>query len=171
MNGRADKDKQTLTCAHCLEGLQEYLDGTLEKSRSLEFFVHLRDCPGCQRELESLKGVFTLLDGLPDREVPADFDRAVLASVPYASYRAMEPLRRQRIPVFLEREALPGFVRSPLIRRLGLAVAVAAAAVGLAVDGAQWSLPVAFLGALPEILVRLQDLGRRAVTAMRRSES
>ena len=48
MNGKNNKPDQALACDDCRAGLQEYLDGTLEKPESLRFFLHLRDCAGCQ---------------------------------------------------------------------------------------------------------------------------
>ncbi|MBE0564356.1 MAG: zf-HC2 domain-containing protein, partial [Krumholzibacteria bacterium] len=126
MEGRNDRDGMTLACADCRGDLQEYLDGTLEKTRSVAVFLHLRACEGCRREHAGLQALFGLLGSLPPRPVPEGFDAPILASVPLAAYRAMEPLRRERVPVFLEAEALPGFVRSRAVRAAGLVVAAAA---------------------------------------------
>ena len=158
-----------LGCLDCRDGLQEYLDGTLDKKQSLRFFLHLRECSACQAEQATLRGLFALLDSLPQHEVPADFDDAILASVPYASYLAMEPLRRERVPVYLEEHFLPQFVRSRVTRAVGLGLTVAAVAAALAGEGAVWLPAAAVVGALPELLVRLQGLGRRVV-ALGRAE-
>ncbi len=171
MYGKKNKPDLPLTCDECGRGLQEYLDGTLEKPESLRFFLHLRDCTACQGEHDRLQGLFRMLESLPDHEVPADFDRAVLASVPYAAYRAMEPLRRDRVPVYLEEAFLPRFVRARLTRLVGFGVASVAAALALRGDGSAL-LPVLIVtGLLPEIVVRLQGLGRRALETTRRAES
>jgi len=171
MYGKNNKPDGPLACHECRQGLQEYLDGTLEKPESLRFFLHLRDCPGCQVEQNRLQGLFRMLDSLPDHEVPADFDQAVLASVPYAAYQAMEPLRRDRVPVYLEEAFLPRFVRARLTRLVGFGVASVAAALALRGDGSAVLPIVIVAGLAPEIMVRLQGLGRRALETARRAES
>jgi anti-sigma factor RsiW len=171
MYGKKNKPGEPLACDACREGLQEYLDGTLVKPESLRFFLHLRDCSACQEEHDRLEGMFQMLEALPDHEVPADFDEAILASVPYAAYQAMEPLRRERVPVFLEEAFLPRFVRSRVTRWAGFGVSAVSAGLALTGDGAA-VLPVLMVaGLVPEILVRLQGLGRRALGFAGRAES
>jgi len=138
-----------LACHDCREGLQEYLDGTLEKKQSLRFFLHLRECSTCQQEHELLQGRFEMLDNLPSRE--------------------MEPLRRERVPVYLAEHFLPQFVRSRVTRWSGLGVTIAATVAVVGLDGPAWLPVAAVIGATPEILVRLQGLGRRFV-ALGRAE-
>jgi anti-sigma factor RsiW len=151
--------------------LQDYLDGTLDKQESLRTFLHLRNCPACERECARLQALFALLDDLPQHEAPEDFDARVLAAVPYQQYRAMEPLRRDRVPVYLEEHFLPAWVRAPAARAAGLAV-TALAVVGLAADWWSDQVAVASLTAcLPELLVRLQDAGRLVVRVSRRAAS
>lgn len=166
---RQDRTGTSLNCTDCRFELQDYLDGTLEKKRSLAVFLHLRGCTACQAEQEALRTVFAQLDALPLVEAPADFDAAVLASVPYGAYRAMEPLRRERVPVFLEDRFLPGWLRSRATRVAGLAAAVIAAVASLAGAGLSWLPLVSVAGLLPEALVRLQWVGRR-VAGERRVE-
>ncbi len=172
---RNDRADHALNCPDCRLELQDYLDGTLEKKRSLAVFLHLRDCASCRLEHEALSIVFTRLDALPSLEAPADFDAAVLASVPYAAYRAMEPLRRERVPVFLEEQFLPVWLRSRATRVTGLVVSAGAAGIWLAgavaegLPGGAWLPAVALAGAVPELLVRLQGFGRRLVL-LRRAE-
>ena len=170
MHGKKNKSQEPLGCAQCRPGLQEYLDGTLEKQESLQNFIHMRDCDPCQQEHDRLQVMFGMLDALPDHEVPADFDLAILASVPYAAYRAMEPLRRERVPVYLEEAFLPGFVRSRLTRLVGLGTAAIAAALITQGEGSGYLPAVMLAGLVPEILVRLQGLGRRAVASTGRAE-
>jgi anti-sigma factor RsiW len=158
-----------LGCRECVDGLQEYLDGSLEKTRSLQFFLHLRECPRCQTEHDAMQALFGILDTLPDHEVPADFDAKILASVPYEAYRAMEPIRRERVPVYLEEEFLPAYVRAPVTRIVGVMVAAGGVAVGRTL-GLETLGVISLLGLVPELLVRLQGVGRRAALAVRRSE-
>jgi len=171
MYGKNNKPDLPLACDKCRQGLQEYLDGTLEKPESLRFFLHLRECPGCKVEHDRLQGLYQMLESLPDHDAPADFDQAVLASVPYAAYRAMESLRRERVPVYLEEAFLPRFVRLRLTRLVGFGIASVAAGLALRGDGSA-VLPVLIVAGLaPEILVRLQGLGRRVLETTRRAES
>jgi len=167
---RFDKDQQPASCRSCREQLQDYLDGTLEKTQSLQLFLHLRDCPGCQAEHDHMQGLFQLLETLPDHEVPVDFDEAVLASVPYAAYQAMEPLRRERVPVFLEEAFLPAAVRSPITRLAGLGIAGVSFTALVSTSGPDLLLPLGIVGLVPELMVRLQGLGRRAAGVVRRAE-
>ncbi|MFH2053319.1 MAG: zf-HC2 domain-containing protein [bacterium] len=170
MNGQ-ENNQQDLSCTVCTSTLQEYLDGTLEKTQSLRVFLHLRDCAACKQEHDDLLLMFRMLDGLPAVEPPADFDAPILASVPYAAYKAMEPLRRERVPVFLEENALPAAVRSVITRVAGLVLAAGAGAGLFFLNGPDVLGAVAILGLLPEAAVRLQAVGRSAVLAVRRTES
>ncbi len=164
---RKDRGMDAIGCPDCRIELQDYLDGTLEKKRSLSIFLHLRDCDACRREHEALSRVFAGLDALPAHEAPADFDAVVLAAVPYAAYRAMEPLRRERVPVYLERGFLPAWLRAPATRAVGLAAAAGVAVAWLAGAGPAWLPVVSVAGVLPEVLVRLQGIGRRLIGAQR----
>lgn len=166
MDGHDQRNERApgeLGCPDCRGHLQDYLDGTLEKKRSLAVFLHLRGCEACRVEHDALCAVFARLDALPALEAPADFDAAVLASVPYEAYRAMEPLRRERVPVFLEDTFLPAWVRARVTRLAGLAVAAGAGGVWLGSPGRAWLLAVLAAGLLPQALVLLQGAGRRLV--------
>lgn len=147
-------------CAETRTRLQEYLDRTLTRRESMAVFLHVRECAACASELEALRGLFAGLDALPEIEAPADFDARVLASVPYEAYREMEPLRRVRVPVILERESLPAWIRATAVRAVGGTAAVLAAA-GLLTGALPGVAAAALAGALPELLVRLQSVSRR----------
>lgn len=153
--------ERNIDCMEVRNLLQDYLDEALPRTESMAVYLHLKGCESCRSEMEELKGLFTMLGDLPQTEVPADFDAKILASVPYDSYRAMEPLRRERVPVILEEETLPGFLRSVVTRTAGGAVAAAAAGgliAGVLPDAAA---AVMLAGLLPEALVRLQRFTRR----------
>ena len=170
MTGRQNQNGQSLSCHDCREGLQDYLDGTLEKKRSLMFFLHLRDCPECQDEHDRLQGLYDMLQSLPDHPVPDGFDTAILASVPYEAYRAMEPLRRERVAVYLEEEFLPAWVRSAVTRFGGVGVAAAALGSMYLFDGPGYLAAVAIAAVLPQVVYSLQGLGRRLTLRQRRAE-
>lgn len=160
----------SLDCAGCADLLQEYVDGSLSRDISLRVFLHVRECGSCARSLAQWQGLVQALGQLPRVAPPADFDQRILASVPYASYRDLAPLRQDRVPVYLQESYLPAAVRAAGVRLGGLALAVGC---GLAVGAGQLP-PVAMLGVgvgvLPEVLVRLQDLARRVALGLRRSE-
>ncbi len=169
MDRKENPATEPLDCSACRDQLQQYLDGTLDKTSGLSVFLHMRDCAACQQEHDRLVGLFQLLDGLPDHEPPADFDQKILASVNYEGYKAMEGIRRERVPVFLEEEFLPAFVRAPGTRIAGLLVAVGGVV-------AQYTLSVppvvsvaVVVGVMPELLVRMQGFGRRVALGQTRA--
>lgn len=163
------KNKHTdtpLGCQECTDGLQEYLDGTLEKTQSLQFFLHLRDCLECKSAHDDMQTLYGLLESLPAHEVPADFDEKILASVPIESYLAMEPIRRARVPVYLEEAFLPAWIRSKATRSAGALVAVAGVVLGPGLGMVDSTTLISLLGLVPEVLVRLQGVGRWAALSL-----
>jgi len=153
-------------CRQSQDRMQDYLDRTLPKGESLAVFMHVRECGECRTRLAALQTLCERLDDLPPLEAPADFDARVLAAVPYETYRAMASLRSPRVPVLLEHESLPAWVRSRSVRLVGLiaaAAALTAAANGFAGGAAAWT--VAGIGCAPELSVRLQELTRRVYVA------
>lgn len=168
-----DHKDQPLTCTDCRAHMQDYLDEALPRVEATRVFLHVRACEGCTAELEEARALFGLLDSLPAVEAPADFDAAVLQAVPYEAYKAMEPIRRERVPVLLEPESLPAPLRAGVTRGVGLVLA--AAVVGFAAAGrlpGDAAAVLAVAGVLPEGLLRLQQLGRRIYAgAVRQSES
>ncbi len=167
MNGRK-AEQPPISCAQCRASLQEYLDGTMAKAESMPVFLHLRGCQACAAEHARWQETFQALAALPPQPVPEDFDRKILASVPYDSYRAMAAIRAPRVPVFLEEESLPAVLRSLPIRLGGLLVAVGA---GIAMGWFHGSGSLGWLvaaGLAPEALVRLQGVLRGATLVLRR---
>jgi len=169
MDRKENPGTAPLECGPCQEKMQEYLDGTLDKTSGLSVFLHMRDCADCQAEHDRLVGLFQLLEGLPDHEPPAEFDQKILASVNYEGYKAMEGIRRERVPVFLEEEFLPAFVRAPATRTAGLVVAVAAAGAQFALEAPAYLGAAVVVGVMPELMVRLQAVGRRVALGMTRA--
>lgn len=170
MSGQHSGQAPHLSCSECQERLQDYLDNGLERRASMQVYLHVQDCDDCAAQLAELELLVSQLEALPERHVPDDFDARVLASIPYDSYRAMASLRAPRVPVFLEREALPAWVTSPVSRFGGLAVAAVACGAYLTIAPSDGVLAVAALAAVPQTLVWLQTLARnvaRAVSAAR----
>lgn len=163
---RETKSMNAPNCTEIRTRLQDYLDGTLERKVSMSLFLHIRACDGCSKELEEMERLYGRLGGLHPVAPPEDFDTRILESVPYEAYRAMEPLRRERMPVILEEEAVPAFIRARGTRVAGGLIAVLAA-MGLATEtlSGGWTI-LAVAGILPEALVRLQSASRRIYTGV-----
>jgi hypothetical protein len=83
----------------------------------------------------------------------------------------MEPIRRERIPVYLEEEFLHPALRSIPVRAAGALCAVTGVVLGPVLGVLDSVSLVSLVGFLPEALVRLQMLGRRAALGVQRSES
>ncbi len=170
MSGKHQDTQPHLSCGQCRDSFQDYLDGDMPKDQSLRVFLHVRECRDCAGELEQWQNLFNHLGSLRAVEPPAGLDARVLAAVPYAAYRDMAPLRRERVPVFLEPTFLPPIVRAARIRIAGGAIALAAG-IGVATGTVPSpGLVIAGIGVLPEVLVRLQALGRRVALAGRHAE-
>ena len=168
MEGRNGDNTNRLACRDVNLRLQDYLDGTLDKTESVGVFLHLRGCDACQREHDAVRELFSQLDQLPQHPVPEGFDELILETVPFEAYRAMEPIRRERVPVYLETGFLPAWLRAPLVRLAGLATTLASVLAMNTVDAPSLLLVPAVAGVLPEALVRVQALARRATLAVRR---
>jgi anti-sigma factor RsiW len=166
-----NKQMNAPNCTETRTQLQAYLDKTLSRKESMALFLHVRECRGCNEELEAMERLYGLLGGLPSIVPPEDFDARVLDSVPYEAYKAMEPLRRERMPVILDEETLPAFIRAGATRAVGGLLAVLTA-VGLATDALPggWAT-LGLAGALPEALVRLQSASRRIYTGVMQRSS
>lgn len=165
MSDERNRGACKMSCAACRRFLQAYQDDGLPKADSMQIFLHLRACPECAQELDRHKRMVALLETLPHRDPPAGFDDRILAAVPYDAYRAMANLRRPRVPAFLAEESVPGWIRSRAVRWTGASLA----ALALAGHGAGFwpfeTIAVALAGLIPEVLLRLQGLGRRMVLA------
>ena len=147
------------TCRQVEERLQAYVDGDLPSREATSVYLHLQECPACAAAERELRALVALLDSLPRPEPPPDFDARVLAAVPLDRYREMAHLRRPRVAVWLEPETLPAWVRSRKVRLAGVLAAAAGAALAVTTNtGAAWW---AVAGVVPELLMRLQALGRR----------
>lgn len=163
-------DSPSPGCRGCEDSLQDYLDGSLSRDAALSVFLHVRECPACEAQLVRWQRLVQGLGQMPALEPPVDFDARILASVPYASYLEMAPLRRPRVPVYLQESFLPAFVRARVVRLGGMALGLGCVA---AVGRGFWppeTLFVAAGGLLPEVLVRCQDLARSLALRVRRSE-
>lgn len=168
MEGRDNTMERQPGCGDVVGRLQEYLDGTLGKTDSLAVFLHLRDCGDCSREHAGLQELYAMLESLPAVAVPEGFDEPIMEAVPLEAYRAMEPLRRERVPVYLETEFLPVWLRAPAVRLAGLAVTLLGVVAAALTDVSSVVPMVAAAGAVPEALVRLQSVARRATLAVRK---
>ena len=67
-----------MDCKYVTGKLSSYLDRELPPEQSGRVEGHLAVCAGCSRELERLRAVSRLLEGLPGIEVSAGLERRVL---------------------------------------------------------------------------------------------
>ncbi len=148
-----------IPCRDVRARLQDYVDDQLPRRSAMAVYLHLQECDGCAAEERRLRRLIDALAALPQPEPPADFDARILASLPLEHYREMADLRRPRVAVLLEPEFLPAWLRAPLLRGAGIAAAAAGLLVAALGGGAEWRWAV--VGLVPELLVRLQALGRR----------
>ncbi len=169
MSGSHSRQAPHLTCDECQHQLQDYLDGSLARRQSMRLFLHLRDCEACGNELERLQALVGALESLPAREPPADFDTRILASVPYEQYRAMAGIRAERVPVFLEPESLPAWVRARATLIAGATVATAGLAARLSGLMGETALVAVVVGLAPLAAVGLQAAARRVVIGLRQT--
>ena len=58
---------------HVIENLSAYLDGRTSARQTARIEAHLRDCPTCRAELESLRATVSLLQSLTDIPLPGHF--------------------------------------------------------------------------------------------------
>jgi hypothetical protein len=62
-----------MQCSDVCELLSPYLDGFLKPGEQKQIEAHLKNCVGCQAQLEELRGTINLLQGLPEVTPPAAF--------------------------------------------------------------------------------------------------
>jgi anti-sigma factor RsiW len=59
-----------VTCRRQLQGLSEYIDGTLSPELCTELEAHLEICENCRIVVDTLSKTVTLYHQLPDPEMP-----------------------------------------------------------------------------------------------------
>lgn len=67
-------------CREVFARLSEYLDGEIDPAVCAGFEAHMDDCPPCQAFLESLRRTVDLTRSLPDRELPEELRRELIAA-------------------------------------------------------------------------------------------
>jgi predicted anti-sigma-YlaC factor YlaD len=99
-----------MNCTHAQKIMQEYLEGALGTLDTAGFEEHVRRCESCAREVEAMRGVFSLLGELEPEDVPAGFEDAVIARV--------KPFRRARTAHEASRLRWVGTGSQPLTRAI-----------------------------------------------------
>jgi len=84
-----------MTCRLFQNQLSSYLDGELPATRAARLEAHLRVCPHCASELNSLRGISEYIRAASQEvQVSQDFDQRVLRAVGY--YQVSTRPRRPR---------------------------------------------------------------------------
>jgi len=72
------------------DNLSAYLDGRLSARQAARVEAHLRDCPECRAELESLRATVALLKSLPDVPLPGNFTLSASAVKQQTGFRRLD---------------------------------------------------------------------------------
>ncbi len=88
-----------MTCLEVNESVPEFTLGILTPDEHDSVAAHLRACPACRLEVESMQSVSEqLLDLIPGTEPPLGFDRRVLIPGRFAAQAGEEALPHGRHP-------------------------------------------------------------------------
>jgi predicted anti-sigma-YlaC factor YlaD len=105
------------------EDLQAYLDGELTGAALAAVTDHLPSCARCTGRLDQLRGLFTLIESVPDLELGKDLAGEVLSALPFAPKRLRLLTGLQALAaVVLVLVGLPWLASSRLGDAAGLAV-------------------------------------------------
>lgn len=127
------------------DDLQAYLDGELTDASLTRVAGHLPDCARCAGRVEQLRGLFTLIESLPEMALGKDLAAEILAALPTAS---------RRLPVVAGLQAVAAVV-TVLVGLPWLAASRLSVEAGLALQSwaASWG------GALERLLGELAAIG------------
>jgi hypothetical protein len=89
-----------------LNRVQDYVDGTMSRRDAVEFYLLARKEERLRQEVDAYKALHAALDQMSIEEPSANFDAAILNSVPIERYRSA-PRKPERVLVLGElREAI-----------------------------------------------------------------
>lgn len=66
----ADHNHEHVTCRRHLQGLSEYMDGTLSAELCAELEAHMATCENCRVVVDTLSKTITLYHQMPEPELP-----------------------------------------------------------------------------------------------------
>jgi len=88
-----------MNCQKIKKLLNPYIDKTLDADMSKQVDEHLKSCPICNKEYQSLKEIITSLNSLSNQSVPTDFTQSIMAKISQKEIQIqsswMDSLKRQ----------------------------------------------------------------------------
>ena len=70
-----------MNCKEVKKLLNPYIDKTLDADMAQQIDEHLKSCPICNKEYQSLKGIITSLNSLSTQSTPTDFTQSIMAKI------------------------------------------------------------------------------------------
>ncbi|MBU4511408.1 zf-HC2 domain-containing protein, partial [bacterium] len=70
-----------MNCQKIKKLLNPYIDKTLDTDMTKQIGEHLKSCPTCNKEYQSLKEIITSLNSLSTQSAPEDFTRSIMAKI------------------------------------------------------------------------------------------
>jgi hypothetical protein len=70
-----------MNCQKIMKLLNPYIDKALDGDISQQIDEHLKACPSCSKEYQSLKKVIVSLNSLSDQPAPVDFTQSIMAKI------------------------------------------------------------------------------------------
>ena len=70
-----------MNCQEIKKLLNPYIDKTLDTATAQQVEVHLKSCPACNKEYQSLKEIITSLNSLSTQPAPVDFTQNLMTKI------------------------------------------------------------------------------------------
>ena len=88
-----------MNCQEIKKLLNPYIDKTLDTATAQQVEVHLKSCPACNKEYQSLKEIITSLNSLSPKPAPVDFTQSIMVKISQKEIQIqtswMDHLKRQ----------------------------------------------------------------------------
>ena len=88
-----------MNCQKIKKLLNSYIDKTLDTDMTKQIDEHLKSCPTCNKEYQSLKEIVASLNSLSTQSAPEDFTRSIMAKISQKEIQIrsswMDRLKRQ----------------------------------------------------------------------------
>ncbi|MDF2612602.1 MAG: hypothetical protein K0S71_388 [Clostridia bacterium] len=70
-----------MKCYECTEQLSAYIDNMLTPEEQKDVEMHLKTCPSCQKELDSLRYMLNHIDSLEEAEIPETLHQDIMRAI------------------------------------------------------------------------------------------
>lgn len=74
----------------------DYFNRTMERSKKIDFEIHLYDCRDCQEDLATFQDVMIMLDRLPNQDMPAGLMEKIRARIEETEKHRQQKRQRRR---------------------------------------------------------------------------